>query len=288
MKRCSKIAFTIIELLTVIAIEVILCGLLLSALSSAKRQSKIIKCVNNVRQLSFGWAMYAYDYEDVLLINCPLKNLKSKNGALDLWVYGSLRYGWDTWPNNTNTQYLYTNKLSSYINVFEVYKCPSDKTKNLFSLVDDNGKVIRDDNGKGFEQQWLPWYRSVGLNQWMGGINQKLYNVVYHRMSDIDSPSSKFTFVNQRADTYENGYFVTGTVGLFDPLKYKWHEYPSRDHGKITPFAFADGHVERHNWQTKWPKKANLFQTGGRVSSPHNIDIEWINTHSTSARNGNE
>jgi prepilin-type N-terminal cleavage/methylation domain-containing protein len=60
----SQSGFTLVEVLAVVVIIGLLCGLLLPVLAAAREKARQGRCISNLRQLGQAFIMYMHDYEE--------------------------------------------------------------------------------------------------------------------------------------------------------------------------------------------------------------------------------
>jgi prepilin-type N-terminal cleavage/methylation domain-containing protein/prepilin-type processing-associated H-X9-DG protein len=244
------IAFTLIELLVVIAIIAILAALLLPVLGKTKEKAQGLTCGNNIKQLSLAWTLYADDYGDALVNNHGVPETLARRQT---WANNV--EDWLASDDNTNIIYLTDSKLGPFANrSYKIYKCPSD--------------IVPGPNGQRI--------RSMSMNAMVGNPGEltNRFNPLYMQFlkkSEFKNPSDTFVFLDEQADTLNDGFFVNQLEN-----NNKWGNLPGSYHGGAANFSYADGHMESHKWQVP-----NTIQPvrGMRIASidaSPPTDFDWL------------
>jgi len=219
--------FTLIELLVVIAIIAILMAILMPTLNRAKEQGKRATCLNNLRQLTLAWILYA-DYNDDKLVCGDTGEYTSMYSGASL-PFNKSHYNETPWVLKDWDQSMSLNQkrnailngaLYAYCKTEKLYRCPTVRIQEgilrTYAIVD-----------------------SMNCKNWddMGAVMLK-------KRLEIPEPAYRFVFL----DDGGAGYAHIGGWTVY-VREEKWWDPPPIRHGDGTTFSYADGHSDYVKWK---------------------------------------
>ncbi len=284
-EHSERKGFTLIELLVVIAIIAILASMLLPVLAHAKMKAQGMQCLNNHRQLAFAWRMYNDDNNGNLVVasddglSIAANRTNGWSWSLTHLDFTSASYNWDF------TVDIAQRPLWPYAKSAGIYKCPSDR-----STVKDDAGIIH------------PRVRTISMNFFLGGFagsdGGNAAFQLYTRMAQVEDskggtfgPSKLWLFLDEREDRINWGNYFVDMTGFnnpptvaSNPAVFQFNEdVPGFYHNRAAGFSFADGHSETHKWQDGRTTPIINFQSENLtvIASPRNVDIAWMQDHTT-------
>lgn len=238
-------AFTLVELMVVMAVILILASLLVGAMRNAQAGANQISCMNRMHQLQLAWMLYLDEHNDQLPLNQTIPN--TGRNSLGSWVTGNPKEDKDTSSIELGTLYPYVRSAA-------IYRCPGD-----YSVVTGT-KQFRT--------------RSYSISRYMNGDGAGSSNTRIKRTHPaiiLPGPASVFVFIEEHEDSLWAGSFdVADRSGFSLSASTGWTSTQSSRHSQGCNLTFADGHNEYWRWTE--PKRSNL-QTLSTLSKEQAKDL---------------
>ena len=269
----QQAGFTVLELVVVLGMLLFSLALIVPALAKTRPASKTFQCLNNQRQLTRAWQMYAADNNDRVANNFGVadtltvitsKSFNNWANNVMTWTVGA---GNDA-RSNTNVAWVTNGGLGRYADApVAAYRCPAD---NYVSAVQASAG-------------WTSRIRSVAMNSVFGrfsngndstaqGLNWGFPQYgQYLKQTEVTKPFKTWLFLDEHPDSINDGYYLN------NPSASSWQDIPASHHDGGCTFSFADGHAEVMKWgsaTSRYPVRFGIL-TMRNFDSLGRMDFAW-------------
>ncbi len=213
--RESARAFTLVELLLVVAIVAVLAALLVPALAAVQAKGRRTACLDNLKQSALSFQMYTADNDGKLAQNYPVAQVGSNS-----WVLGDMKISSDS----TNKTFIRQGKFFPYASQITLYRCPADPSRT--------GDA--------------PRVRSYSMNGWIGSRFMESYLRTngfrtFVRDGELAAvgPAEIWVITDEHEASIDDAWFLV-TMDDSQPFA----SLPATRHERSYGLNFADGHAE--------------------------------------------
>jgi prepilin-type N-terminal cleavage/methylation domain-containing protein/prepilin-type processing-associated H-X9-DG protein len=249
-------AFTLIELLIVIAVIAILASILLPVLGAAMKRAQSVYCLNNLKQLATGFLIYVDDNAD----NFPSVAGEPQGWHPEDWIYWRVP--------GTDNSYGISNPGISQSPIVEalgagadtnVFRCPGDKSDELRDAAAASYGPI---GPFGYSYTFNGTGAGAGMGLFFSGPGPSA-TATHFKLTQIVGPANKIMLTEEPDCDAERppGNPTTRTDledGRWLPKANNSGKEVALRHSKTVGNAsFSDGHVQAFPWQ--WTTNLSFF-----------------------------
>lgn len=236
-------AFTLIEVLVVIAVIAILLAIFIPAMNAARERAQRAVCLSNLRQLTVAWIAYADEHDGRLVYGSSVGVRTIQWGAqsvpkrLEGWLGTAFSR-----PESRSALFEDPAKgpLWPYLRDIDVYRCPRGEVGNFATYT-----TVPAANGTYVEGTYK---LETKLSSELVAFGIRVGSTVLRltRLTDITSPGAaeRLVFMDQGITPIGSDFYVH----YLSPRWYAGNPPPLHHNGGVT-LSMADGHAEYWKWK---------------------------------------